>query len=163
MRIGIFGGSFNPVHEGHLRLALEAVSELNLKKVIFVPARQQPLKKAEVLSSGRRLVSLKKAIARFPFFEISTCELRRGGISYTVDTLRFFKKKFGPQTQLYFLAGGDALKTLSRWKSLRKILGLCRFAVFSRPGFGRTAPSQNILYVPMEAADISSTEIRHRV
>lgn len=168
MRIGIFGGSFNPVHAGHLKLALGAMSELNLERVVFVPSHQNPLKSgAELESAGIRVARLEKAIKKFPYFSLSLCEIRRKGLSYTVDTLRTFKKKFGRKAVLYFLVGADSLKNFSRWKSTEQILRLCRLAVFSRPGFSlpigqagaRHLPA-GALYVPMDALDVSSTQIR---
>lgn len=161
MRIGIFGGSFDPVHEGHLKLAFEAMSELNLERVIFVPARQNPLKVPSTLESAAvRVERLKKAIRAFPFFGLSLCELKRRGVSYTVDTLQYFKKKFGKDAALYFLIGADSLKNFNRWRSPERIASLCRLAVFSRPGFRIKALPPGALYVPMDALPVSSTQIR---
>ena len=164
MRVGIFGGSFNPVHEGHLKLAKEALSELNLDRVIFVPSNQNPLKKATgLMSSAQRVARLEKALKGKPGFSVDLREMRRKGPSFTVDTLKSFKEEFGKKAVLYFLAGADALVDFHRWKSPEQILKLCRFAVFSRPGVraaGR-AP-EGVLKIPMEAAAISSTQIRKR-
>src|SRR3989338_7183715 len=125
MRVGIFGGSFSPIHNGHLRLALRAYSELNLDRVIFVPSFLTPLKTQHLLPAAFRVRLLRWVIKLYPFFSISLCEIKRGAVSYTVDTLRFFKKRFGPKTELYFLCGKDALKTIPRWKSFDKIVRLC--------------------------------------
>ena len=161
MRIGIFGGSFNPVHAGHLKLAYEAMSELNLERVIFVPSHQNPLKNgSEPEPAAARTARLRKAIKKFPFFNLSLCEVRRKGLSYTVDTLRHFKKKFGKKSTLYFLMGADSLKNFGRWKSTKRILALCRLVIFSRPGFPAGPLPQGALYIPMDALDISSTRIR---
>ncbi len=161
MRIGIFGGSFNPVHAGHLKLAFEAHSELNLERVIFVPSHQNPLKGGSKLEpAAARVARLRKVIKEFHFFSLSLCEIRRKGLSYTVDTLRYFKKKFGKRSALYFLVGADSLKNFSRWKSTEQILELCRLVVFSRPGFPVTNLPEGAVYVPMDALDISSTRIR---
>lgn len=162
MRIGIFGGSFNPVHAGHLKLAFEAMSELNLERVIFVPSRQNPLKGRPMpeRGGGDRIARLRKAIKRVPFFSLSFCEIRRKGLSYTVDTLEHFKKKFGNKTVLYFLVGADSLKNFGRWKSPKRILELCRLAFFSRPDYPAGRLPKGALYIPMDALDISSTRIR---
>ena len=136
MRIGVFGGSFNPVHNGHLRLASYALSELNLNRVIFVPSNQTPLKKKEVLlPAALRLSLLKAAVKKNRSFGVSDCELKRGGMSFTVDTLKAFKKKWGKKTELYFLSGADVVQSLDRWKSPKKVFQLCRFVVVTRPGF----------------------------
>src|SRR3989338_4229086 len=117
MRIGIFGGSFNPVHQGHLLLARVAASELNLDKVYFVPSFQNPLKRKEtLLPHALRVKLLRTAIQGQPDFRISLLEIQRKGPSYTVDTLKSFRKKFGPQTLLFFLSGSDVLKGIRRWK-----------------------------------------------
>ncbi len=163
MRIGIFGGSFSPVHAGHLKLASEALSELNLNRVYFVPSSQTPLKNNSwLLPPLKRVALLQKALKKNPAFLISLCEIKRKGISYTVDTLEFFKKKFGKKCTLYFLAGADTLGSFRRWRAPRRILSLARLAIFSRPGFplkGLALP-EGALVVPMDALAISSTQIR---
>ena len=137
MRIGIFGGSFDPVHRGHLKLAQAALSELNLDKIIFVPCRQNPLKvgaqrAVPLLSAETRIRLLRAAVKRYsPRFSVSLCEIRRQGPSYTVDTLRYFKKCY-PKAVLYFLSGADVLKDLRNWRSFGEVARLshgayCRF------------------------------------
>ena len=161
MRIGIFGGSFNPVHRGHLALACYACCELNLEKVIFVPSYLTPLKeKKDFLSAARRLALLKKAVKPFPKFSVSEVELKRKGVSYTVDTLKTFKKKFSRDTQLYFLAGADTPRSFSRWKSPREVLKLCRFVVLTRPGSPLNMRDRRFLWMPMPPVDVSSSAIR---
>jgi len=133
-----------------------------------VPSHQNPLKGgSELESAAARVARLRRAIKKFHFFSLSLCEIRRKGLSYTVDTLRYFKKKFGKKSTLYFLIGADSLKNFGRWRSTRSILALCRLAVFSRPGFSLPAGqagAENLpkgaFYVPMDALDISSTRIR---
>lgn len=162
-RVGIFGGSFNPVHLGHLRLAEAALSELGLDKVIFVPSYRTPLKNPkELLPAPLRLGCLRQAIGNRKCFAVSDHEIRRKGISYSVDTLGHFRAKFGPGTTLYFLAGADTAKNLSRWKSPDKMIKLCRFTVFSRPGAARLRTRPEILRVTFPALDISSSQIRRR-
>ena len=164
MRIGIFGGSFNPVHNGHLKLASHALSELNLDRVIFVPSFHTPLKEKEkLLPVALRLRLLRVALKRQPHFFVSDCEIKRGGRSFTVDTLGFFKKKFGKDSTLFFLTGADVLKNLSRWKSPDKVLKLSRFVVATRPGSPFVKTSQPVLRMPFEAMDVSSSEIRERL
>ncbi len=161
MRIGIFGGSFNPVHRGHLKLAREAMSELNLNEIIFVPSRRNPLKKEDNLLPVRiRMKRLQDAIKNNPHYFISWCELNRAGKSYTVDTLKFFKRRLKSGDVLYFLAGADTLQNLLRWKRLGKIFTLCRFVAASRPGYSLKEAPPQVLKLPMDAVDLSSTAIR---
>ena len=163
-RIGIFGGSFNPVHRGHLKLAECALSELNLDRVIFVPSYRTPLKAGrDFLPSALRLRLLKAAVKKHPRFSVSDCEMRRRGASFTVDTLRYFKKKFGPRCTLYFLAGADTLADLPHWKSLEEIFRLCRFVVFTRPGIKVQKVPPTVLWVPFDAPDISASGLRRRL
>ena len=162
-RIGVFGGSFNPVHRGHLKLAAEALSELNLEKIYFVPSFITPLKDPKKLLPRQvRLRLLKKALKGNPRFKISLCEMQRKGPSYTVDTLRHFKKTLGSGNTLYFLAGADTLKTIHRWKSPEKIFKLCRFVVADRPGHRIKKIPAGMLHMPLDALAISSTQIRKR-
>ena len=130
MRIGIFGGSFNPVHKGHLKLAQNALSELSLNQIFFVPSYKAPLKAHEkLLSNALRVKLLKAALKGKPHFKLSLCELNRKGTSYTIDTLRFFRKKHGKDTVLFFLSGGDTSGSLRRWKSWKQVLKLCHFVL----------------------------------
>ena len=162
-RIGIFGGSFNPIHLGHHHLAEYAVAELGLQKVIFVPAYHTPLKDPKLLlPAPLRLQCLRRAVRSRKHFFVSDHEMRRKGISYTVDTLAHFQRKFGPAATLYFLAGADTARNLSRWKSSDKVIKLCRFTVFSRPGSQKFRVRPGILRVHFPALDISSSEIRRR-
>ncbi|HXV19344.1 MAG TPA: nicotinate-nucleotide adenylyltransferase [Candidatus Omnitrophota bacterium] len=163
-RIGIFGGSFNPVHRGHLKLAKAAISELNLDKVIFVPSRLTPLKNAQdLLPAEVRVRLLKRAVDADRRFGISLCEMKRPGVSYTVDTLKFFKKKYGGSAVMYFLAGNDTVRNLPRWKKLPEVLRLSRFVIFSRPGHAVRAPKGPFLFMPFDAIDVSASQIRKRL
>ena len=164
MRIGVFGGSFNPVHNGHLRLASHAASELNLNKVVFIPSHLTPLKDEKgLLPAPLRVRLLRQALKYRPLFSVSLCEVRRGGLSYTVDTLKALKKRFKGAT-LFFLCGADTLKNISRWKNLDRVMGLCCFTVLSRPGHRpRARKDRRMLYVPLDALPVSSSEVRRRL
>jgi len=163
-RIGVLGGSFSPVHEGHLRLAECALEEFGLERVIFVPAYQAPLRPTRPsLGVGFRLRLLRLALKGHKRFSISLCEIRRKGVSYTVETLRYFRKKFGAKTVLYFLTGMDALASLPRWKRRNEIFKLCRFVVAERPGYARPRTKDPVVFLPMDPMPVSSSEIRDRI
>ncbi len=164
MRIGIFGGSFDPVHEGHIRLAEEAASELCLDRIYFVPLFQNPLEnKEKLLPDAARVRLLRAAVKHHPGFFISLCEIQRKGSSFTVDTLKYFKKKFGKKDMLYFLCGADVLPRLEHWKSIDEIFKLCRFVVMTRPGYRFIKTKRPVLCLPFSALDVSSSELRKRV
>jgi nicotinate-nucleotide adenylyltransferase len=161
LRIGIYGGSFDPVHLGHLKLAREAVSELNFSKLVFVPSAQNPLKKESGAAAHERLILLRKAL-KGTGFEVSDCEVRREGPSYTVDTLALFRRRY-PSAILYFLAGTDAAASLKKWKDYRRVLKLGRFIVLTRPGGAKTDPSLATDHLALDALPVSSSRIRARI
>ncbi|MEW6355935.1 MAG: nicotinate-nucleotide adenylyltransferase [Planctomycetota bacterium] len=177
MRIGVLGGSFDPVHIGHLLIAEEARHALNLSKVIFIPANLRPHKgRAHRASPRDRYTMTKAAVRPCPHFEASDMEIRRGGISYTVDTLKELKRAYGARCRIYFIIGADSLAELRTWKNIREIGRLCTFAVARRPGASLRGMDRltsvidpravarmrkSILDVPL--IGISSTDIRARV
>lgn len=164
MRIGIFGGSFNPVHNGHLALARAALKKLHLTKVIFVPSHQTPLKrKQELLPGPLRMSLLKAALEGAKHFTISAYEQRKKGPSYTVETLKYFRKKFGAKAEIYFIAGADILKKISRWKSLGQISKLCVFAIADRDEAICTKKYVAWTRIPFQKIPISSSQIRRRM
>jgi len=166
MRIGILGGTFDPIHKGHLALAHAALSQLRLDRVIFVPAHRHPLeeKQSAVLTSPKARLSLVKlALKGNPKFKVSDCELKRRGISYTVDTLRFFRRKFPSPHELFFVTGGDWGKRLDRWKDIKVIFSLARFVVAKRPGFDVRKLPKQVEALDFRPLNISSTQIRRRL
>lgn len=171
MKIGLFGGSFNPVHNGHLKLAEFARAEFNLDKVYFIPSHRTPLKKdRELLPAPVRMACLRGALRKKKGFAVSSEEVRRGGTSYTVDTLKSFRRLLGPKTVFYFLAGADAARNLSLWKSPSEVLKLCRFTILSRPGSrpkvenARRLPAgRQVLWAAFPALKVSSSDIRRRL
>ncbi len=157
-RIGIFGGSFSPVHDGHLWLARQAREELGLERVIFVPSNQTPLKeKRPLYSTSARIRLLKQALQPFSYFSLSLCEVQRKGVSYTVDTLKYFRKKSAKNDMLFFLSGSDVLTQLPRWKQVSDVMRLCRFVVMARPGYPWTKSPYPVIRLISAAPDISST------
>ena len=165
MRIGILGGTFDPIHKGHLALAKAALKQLRLDRVIFVPAYRHPLKQKEssvCASSKQRLMMVRLAIRNNPKFKVSDCELKRKGISYTVDTLKFFKQKY-PNHELFFITGGDWGKRLDQWKDIDVIFKLAHFVVAKRPGFDIRKLPKGVYALNFVPLNISSTQIREEL
>lgn len=164
-RIGILGGTFDPLHNGHLELARAACEQLQLDRVIFIPAFRHPVKeKSETVASpDARLEMVRLGIRNDTRFEVSDCEIRRKGISYTVDTLRMLREKHAKPHELFFLTGGDWGKNLDEWKEIKTVFSIAHFVVAKRPGFDlRNLPAhvEPLDFVPL---DISSSEIRERL
>lgn len=164
MRIGILGGTFNPIHIGHLVLGEEAVETLNLTTLLFVPSYLPPHKDDRNLIKARdRYAMCALAVKSNPRFGVSKAEIARKGTSYSVHTIRAFKKKYGNDSQLFFITGSDSLEELSSWKDLDNILYLCEFVIASRPGYPLTKVPPSATVIPITPVDISSTKIRQRI
>jgi len=160
MKIGILGGTFNPIHIGHLILAEEAREKLGLDKIIFVPAYLPPHKdNSDIAPAKERFKMVKIAIKGNKYFLASDLEIKRDGRSYTIDTIREFKMKY-PQDELYFITGSDLLKYLDEWKDLSEIIKLVKFIVATRPGYPLEKIPAYITTIPIRAVDISGFEIR---
>ncbi len=133
-RLGLFGGSFDPVHYGHLLMAQAACEELALSRLFFIPAAQSPFKPLEVPAPAReRLRLLRLALAGRPGYEIDEQELQRGGTSFTIDTVREYARRY-PQAQLSYLIGADHARTLPAWREAEELARLVEFVVIPRPG-----------------------------
>jgi len=136
MRVGILGGTFDPVHVGHLIIAEEALSRLALDQLLFMPAGQPWLKADQALSAAEhRLKMVELAIASNPSLGVSRIEVDRPGPTYTVDTLEQLKRDLGEAAQLYFILGLDALEQFHRWEQPERIIELCELAIATRPGY----------------------------
>ncbi len=160
MKIGILGGTFNPVHIGHLILAEEAREKLGLEKVIFVPANLPPHKdNGNIAEAGARLKMLRLATKGNKYFGVSDAEIKRQGRSYTIDTIREFKEKY-PQDELYFIIGSDLLKYLEEWKDLNEINKMVKFIAATRPGYPLEKIPAYIQTLGIRAVDISGFEVR---
>ena len=133
-RIGIFGGSFNPIHVGHLVIAEAAWQEFSLGKVLFIPSGDTPNKDMHHIDKDIRYAMVEKAIAGNGHFMISPIERDRKGPSYTVDTIRILQREFGDEYEFYFICGTDAVADLPTWKYNRELLSACHFICASRPG-----------------------------
>lgn len=176
MKIGILGGTFDPIHYAHLLLAETARETLGLDRVIFIPAAVPPHKRSRKITDGRiRAAMVRAAIAGFPEYDVSTFELDSGGVSYTVETLRYLRTSF-PGDRLFLIVGTDTLCDIPNWYKPREVCRLASIAAAERPGgapadYAPLAPfvpparlaRLSKLVVPMPLLDISSTEIRRRV
>ncbi len=174
VRVGVLGGTFDPVHNGHLIIAEEAMAELGLSKVVFIPAGRPWFKDGENVSDmQRRLDMLRLAVEGNPSFVIDTQELERPGASYTVDTMEQLAAQMGQDVQLFFIIGIDALAELGRWKGPRRLASICHFATMRRPGYTEldvaaldrevTGVSDRVHVLDNVQVDISSSDIRKRV
>ena len=168
-KIGLLGGTFDPVHNGHLIISEYLREELSLDEIWFIPARIHALKKNQNISPAQiRLEMLQLAIADNPCFKINDIELQKDSVSYTVDTLRALEEKYrNLEPDFYFLIGMDNVNDLPRWKNPEEILSRCQMVAFGRPGFKpdesaeRYLSSIQFIHVPL--LEISSTLIRNRV
>jgi nicotinate-nucleotide adenylyltransferase len=159
VKIGLYGGSFDPVHNGHLILARDAMERLGLEKVVFLPARISPHKLDRPPASPEaRCQMLAVAIAGEPNFEMDACEIEREGPSFTVDTVRVFQERY-PGAKLYYFIGDDNLPELDTWKDIASLQQSAQFVVLSRAGMPFLSKFPTIT----RHVEISSTEIRNRV
>ncbi|MGC1404648.1 MAG: nicotinate-nucleotide adenylyltransferase [Thermodesulfobacteriota bacterium] len=185
-RIGLFGGTFNPIHLGHLRAGIEIREAFSLDRVLFIPTAIPPHKKTRnLLPFAHRLKMVRLAIAGYPFFKASDVEKKRKGKSYSIQTLRFFKRTYGSKAELYFIVGMDAFLEINTWKNYQDLFALSHFVVMDRPGYRRSHvkeflqqeispeiifyPRENrfllpwgfsVFLFPITLMDISSTRIR---
>jgi len=157
-KIGIYGGTFDPIHHGHLILAREAREKLGLDRLIFVPARNAPHKQAPLASAEMRLSMLQAALEGETGLEVDHCELRRPPPSYTIDTVEQFAAR-SPDAELFYLVGEDNLSGLPGWREFDRLQKLVRFVVLDRSG---AEPAHDYPVVARKI-DISATDIRKRV
>lgn len=163
-RIGILGGTFNPVHIGHLAIAQTAQEKFDLDKVIFVPSNRPPHKGIRNLAPARdRFQMVQLAIKNNPLFEISDFEVLREGKSYTVDTLKHFCSVYSKRKKFFCIIGGDSFSGLSTWKRIDEILTMTSFIVVNRPGYAGRAGGIRHFSVIMPGIDISSSYLRQRI
>ena len=165
LRIGLFGGSFDPVHLGHLLVARAACEELELTRLFFIPAAQSPFKPGRALAPAPfRLRLLRLALAGGVHYAIDTQEIDRGGISYSVDTVRDYAARF-PGAELFFLIGADHVGQLPKWRDAASLAELAEFVVIPRPGQAATPapPSFRLRLLRGFPLGISSSQIRDRV
>jgi len=164
LRLGVYGGTFDPVHLGHLLLARDALEQHRLDAVLFVPCAQSPLKKGEPLApAARRLAMLRSALKGEPRFWLSRCEIDRPAPSYAVDTAREIREAF-PRADLFWLIGDDQWAALDQWHRPDELRRMVTFVLLPRGGASGRARPGKVLSLPRpRRIDISATEIRHRV
>lgn len=163
MKIGILGGTFNPIHLGHLILAEQVRQKLDLDKVIFVPSFLPPHKDSSVILDARaRFAMVKLAINKNKFFEISDIEIKRKEKSYTIVTLKELQSQY-PGSELFFIIGSDIIKELAQWQDIKEVERMAKFVIATRPGYPLEGIPEDILPVQIQALDISAYEIRERI
>jgi len=174
MRVGVFGGTFDPIHLGHLAVARSIQSSLGLDNVVFVPAGQPWLKADTPVSRVEdRVQMLRLALARRRALELSTIEADRPGPSYTVDTMETLQRQLGSDADYFFLLGSDALMDIAKWKEPQRLIQLCQLVAFARPGFGlptmealeAAVPgiSMRVVFAEVPQVNIRATDIRRRI
>jgi nicotinate-nucleotide adenylyltransferase len=176
-RLALFGGTFDPIHRGHTRVAEAALERIDAEKLIFVPARISPLKGFfPFASDSDRLRMIELAVAGHERFAVSDCELRRRAPSFTLDTVRQFQREYGPNTAIHWLLGADGVGDLVHWYKIEELIDECHLTTMRRPGypapdFDRFTPfwgpqrvaklKADVIETPL--IDISSTEVRRRL
>lgn len=173
MRLGIMGGTFDPIHFGHLVTAEEALVQFNLDRVIFMPTGQPAFKSDErVTPAEHRYLMTVIATASNADFDVSRMEVDRPGLTYTVDTLMALRDRYGPSTELFFITGADAVWDIVSWKDAETVADLVTFIAATRPGYDldaarrlheETATHFRIEYIEVPALAISSTDMRRRI
>ena len=173
MKIGVLGGTFDPIHKGHLIIGEFARISAKLDKVIFIPSGTHPFKDNEVITDPKiRCKMVELAIKSNPYFEVSTIEIERTGINYTIDTIRYLKQEY-KEAEIYFIIGSDILFEIEKWYKFEKLIKLCQFILFYRTDKEekiseiinklKSRYNINIKKVNSPLLPISSTEIRQRV
>ena len=174
MNIGVLGGTFDPVHNGHMMVAEEVGVRLNLAEVLLVPAGQPWLNKTSPIAAAEhRLQMLRLAIADKPYFKLSTVEIERPGPSYTVDTIAHLRGQYGADSELFFILGQDSLAHFPQWREPSRLIEMCYLVAAPRPGYPvpdlkaleDLVPgiSPRVMLMDRPVVDISASAIRERV
>ena len=165
MKIGLFGGTFDPIHWGHLRSAEEVSETFGLDRVYFIPASIPPHKRGQTTTPAEdRLQMVRRGVSGNSRFSVSTVEISRVGVSYSIDTIRAFNAKKRKDDSLYFIIGLDAFREISTWKDFANIFPLCHFIVTSRPGSKESDPLKGtgIAVKKLFCYDFKRKNYRHR-
>jgi nicotinate-nucleotide adenylyltransferase len=167
MRVGVMGGTFDPVHHGHLVAASEVADRFGLDEVVFVPTGNPWQKSDAAVSSPEdRYLMTVIATASNPRFQVSRVDIDRDGPTYTVDTLRDLRDQYGPDAELFFITGADALSKILSWKDAQELFDLAHFVAVTRPGYELSddhLPADSVSLVRVPALSISSSDCRRRV
>ena len=174
MRLGILGGTFDPIHRGHLLIARAAQERASLDRVLFIPAGSPWMKADQAVTAGpHRKAMVDLAVDSDPAFSSTGLELHRSGESCSVNTLEQLAKEKGPRVDLYFIIGTDALANFPQWRCPKRILALCRLIVVERPGFPKydavilkpflASSTDRVIVIKEPMSDISARDIRRRV
>lgn len=164
-RLGLFGGSFDPVHNGHLLVAQAACEEMALHRLFFIPAAQSPFKPDRTPAPiQQRLRLLRLALAGQSRYEVDGQEVQRGGVSYTIDTVRDYTRRF-PQARLFYLIGADHIPLLPKWRSAGELARLVEFVIIPRPGQAANPLAAPFQYQTLTGfpLGVSSSQIRARI
>ena len=164
-RLALYGGSFDPVHLGHVLVAQAAWEELKLDRVIFIPAAQSPFKPSrELAPPTERLRLLRLALAGRSYCEIDPIEIDRGGVSYTIDTVREYQQRF-PEARIFYLIGADHVPLLPKWRESAELARLVSFVCIPRPGEPRAQAAEGFQLIELHGfpLGVSSSQIRERV
>lgn len=160
-RLGIMGGTFDPIHHGHLLAAEAAREAYDLDKVLFIPTGRPVFKLDRKVATGAdRYEMTRRAIAGNPFFLASRMEIDRQGVTYTIDTIDVLRGLC--PGELFFITGSDAARDVGRWKDAERLLSLCTFVAVKRPGY-RETPRPGVRFLEAPVMEVSSSEIRERV
>lgn len=176
-RLVLFGGSFDPIHKGHTCVAVAALTQLNADQLIFIPAKQSPLKKTSPLASdAHRLTMIQHAIAELKDCSVDDCEFKRPAPSYTLDTIKAFRHSLQQKAELFWLVGADTLPELPHWYRIEELMQLCHLVIMTRGGYETPNFSQyetlwgekrvhelkkHMIRTPM--IEMSSSEIRSKL
>jgi nicotinate-nucleotide adenylyltransferase len=174
VNIGVMGGTFDPIHNGHLAMAQETRISLNLARVVFVPAGQPWMKSARPLTPAvHRLEMVRLTIAPYPYFRLTRIEIDRAGPTYTIDTITELRAQLAVGDELYFVLGWDSLAQLPQWRDVSRLIQMCRLVAIPRPGYSLPdlesletqipGLSARLVLLDRPVIDISATDIRKRV
>ena len=164
MKIGILGGTFDPIHNGHISLAGECRAKLGLDKVLFVPAFTPPHKPGSDITPWKdRFEMVRRAISGMEAFEASDVEMRLKGTSYSINTVNELKRQYGSLVDIYFITGSDSAPELESWKNIEGLKSICTLVIATRPGFEVKERPSDTEYIEVETPDISSTGVRELV
>ena len=174
MKIGVLGGTFDPIHNAHIAVAEEVKDRVNLDEVLFVPAGQPWLKvDVPILPAEHRVQMVRLAIAGKPYFKLNAMEIERAGPSYTVDTIAELRAKLGTEAKLFFILGWDNLAQLPQWRDVSRLITMCHLVAVPRPGYplpdlkfleaAIPGLSRNLIVMDKQEIDVGATEIRDRV